>query len=156
MQEIKSHLQQLKGNKLNTKQLRGCLNCIMYIRTGRTLKNIQICKILTTSCQQDFLVSAFHTQRHTETHPHTHSHTQGSFKRIHLTALCLSYTLFCLYVSSSSEDAFLQEDTARLYKAALLLPPFSHLSFLAQRYARGQRFILAQSYLKLLKSVLKF
>ena len=52
---------------------------------------------------------------------HTHSYTILTLERIHLTVLCLTHRLFCLCVSSSSEGAFLQEDTARLHTAALCL-----------------------------------
>lgn len=59
----------------------------------------------------------------------THNHTMFTPGRIHLTVLCLTHRLFCLYVSSGSEGAFLQEDTARLHTAALrllLLLLFTH------------------------------
>lgn len=58
-------------------------------------------------------------------HTHTRVHHSAIHcrKRAHLTVSHLTHRLFCLYVSSGSEGAFLQEDTARLHTAALPAPP---------------------------------
>lgn len=58
---------------------------------------------------------------------HWQHHSVFAGERVYWSVLCLTHRLFCLYVLSGSEGAFLQEDTARLHMDPPP-PPLIHLT----------------------------